>query len=382
MIDIEKMSILVVDDVKTMRGIIRNLLKGLNIGKTLYMAENGVEALKILNSARIDFALVDWKMPVMNGAQLVETIRNDHSLRDLPVVIISAESELDVVLDAAEIEVEAYLIKPLTPAILDQTIQSVVEQVNYPDAATLHIRHARLLEEKNNVPAAIEQMKKAVQLRPNASRILRNLGLLYQKNGDDITMGKCLKKAVAINPKDAISRYLLAKFFWKQKDLVSAADLFLEIISMTRKFYSQAMELGEELLEHNHSQLAKNIFSTMMSNAGMNLPLKEKIIGLCMEHKEFEYCKLLLKTAIKDHPSNHDLIYRMGDVCEQSGDQDKALECFLEVENRQPGNIDVKLKLARILLGKKKILRADDFLNQVLARDPNNRQALSLRQQM
>lgn len=379
MISLENMSILVADDVKTMRSIVRKMLKSLNIGRVIHMAQNGVEALSILNSARIDFAIIDWKMPVMSGATLLEIIRKDKQIRDIPVLIVSAESEQDIVLEAAEVEVDGYLIKPLTPAILERSITHIVDQVNYPDQATIHIKKARILEENNKLPAAIEHMKHAVQLKPSASRILRNLGLLYKKNGDEETMKKCLQKAAAANPLDVMTRYLLAQFYWDKDDLISAAQYFLEVISMTRKFSSQAIDLGEQLLERKSNRLAKNIFSKTISRMEKDFQTKEKIIDLCVEHKELEYSMQILRQAIKEYPSNVDMVYKAGVVCEMMGDIDKALEYYFIAEKAQGSRVDIKLKIARIFFDRKKPIQADNYLNMVLLRDPNNEEALSLK---
>ena len=102
--DFTQLSVLIAEDVKTMRTIFRKTLKSLNIGQVLHMAENGLEALKILNTVKIDLAIVDWKMPVMNGYELIEFIRNDRQHRDMPILMVTAESEKELVLEVAEIE--------------------------------------------------------------------------------------------------------------------------------------------------------------------------------------------------------------------------------------------------------------------------------------
>lgn len=379
MIDLRSMSILIVDDVKTMRTIVQKMLRNLNIGKTLHMAENGVDGLRILHSTPIDLAIVDWKMPVMNGSQLLEAIRNDRYLRDIPVLMVTGESEKDIVLEAAEIEVEGYLIKPLTPAVLDDKIKTIIHQINHPDMAARHIRNARTCEEKKDFDTAIEHMKYAARLRPTASRILRNLGLLYQKTGDEETMGKCLQRAAAINKQDAVTRHLLGEMYWAKKDFILAARYYLEVISLTRKYTSRAIQLGEVLLKKNLARLAKNIFSKIISTASKDLSIKEEIVDICIRQTELEYSINLLNRLIMDFPSNYDIVYKTGIVCEQMGEIDEALEHFLTIDKNQRGRIDVKLKIAKIFYNKKKIIQADNYLNMVLRIDPGNDEALALR---
>ena len=373
------MSILIVDDVKTMRSIIRKMLKTLNIGNVLHLAENGLEGLRILNSTRVDLAIIDWKMPIMGGRQMLETIRNDTSLRDLPVLIVTAESEKEIVLEAAEIEVEGYLIKPLTPAVLDEKIKSIVDELNHPDQATIHRLKARELEENQEFEAAIEHLKHAALLKPSASRILRHLGLLYQKAGNEKAMESCLKKAAGVNPQDVVTRQLLGEFHWKHNDLIQAAEYYLEVISQTRKFSDRVVDLGEALLEKKLPRIAKNLFSKIISGNLKELPIRERILEICIKHEEYEYSKNLLTFLIKEYPSNYDLMYQAGIVYELSRDSDKALECFFIVDKYQGSRIDVKLKIARILYEREKMIQADNYLNKVLLKDPQNQEALALR---
>lgn len=373
------LSILIVDDVKSMRSIVRSMLKNMKIGKTLHMAENGLEALKVLHTCHVDLVITDWRMPVMNGTRLLEAIRSDRRLRDLPVLMVTAESEKEIVLDAAEIEVEGYLLKPLTPSVLEKKIQTIIDQVNQPDKATLHLRKARRLEENMDIETAIKHMQCAVQLKPGASRLLRNLGLLYQKSGDSTAMETYLKKAAAVNPQDVVTRRILGNFYWKTNNLLSAVCYYQQVVNMTRKFCEEAVDLGGDLLKEGQSHNAKLLFSTIIAKSPKNQPLLEKIVDTCMEHEEHRYALGLLKRLIRDYPSNMDLVYQAGTVCEMMDDNETAIANFLLVDKHQFSRIDVKLKLARLFILKKKVIQADNYLNQVLKKDPSNEEALTLR---
>lgn len=121
-IDLENMSILVVDDMKSMRLTVRKMLRNLNIGKRLLFAEDGQKGLEVLTEANIDLAIIDWNMPVMNGTQLRSYIRNNKVLRNLPAIMLTAEAEKDIVYEAAETEIDAYLLKPLTHKMQPQDV--------------------------------------------------------------------------------------------------------------------------------------------------------------------------------------------------------------------------------------------------------------------
>ena len=147
MIDIENMSILVVDDMKSMRLTIRKMLRNLNVGKILRFAENGKDGLEVLKNTPCHLAIIDWNMPVMNGTQMMTQLKKEPSLRDMPVIMVTAENERDIVSEVAESEIDAYLLKPLTLEALDKKIKAVVHNANNPDQATRHLLNARACEE-------------------------------------------------------------------------------------------------------------------------------------------------------------------------------------------------------------------------------------------
>jgi len=118
------MKILIVDDFSTMRRIVRNLLKQLsftNVGE----AEDGDVALEKLKDGSYDFVITDWNMPNMTGLELLKAIRADENLKNLPVLLITAEAEKENVVLAAEAGVNDYIVKPFTGDVLQQKINRI-----------------------------------------------------------------------------------------------------------------------------------------------------------------------------------------------------------------------------------------------------------------
>ncbi|CCK79831.1 response regulator [Desulfobacula toluolica] len=382
MIDIDNMSILVVDDMKSMRLTIRKMVKNLGIGTNLKFAENGKQGLDILKNEHCDLAILDWNMPVMNGIEMLDKIRNDKKLRDLPVIMVTAEAERDIVSEVAETEIDGYLLKPLTLESLDTKIKTVVEKANNPDPATLHRLKARDLEEKEQYEAAIEEIKLALSHKPSASRLLRQLGLLHFKIEKNAIAEKCLLKAASVNKQDAISRIHLADYYSQNKELEKAGKYCLEVLSLTNQYNEQAFDLGEKLLKKDFRQLSLNIFSKFITRSKRQSAARQQVIDVCLFHNEFEYPQELLERVIKDNPSNYEMIYKAGLIHKQVGEWAKALKCFMEVDRQAKGHIEAKFQIAKIHCMNKKIFVADDYLNQILRIDPKNEAAIELRKKI
>lgn len=382
MINIEDMSILIVDDMKSMRLTIREMLKNLRIGKTLRFAENGKDALEILRQIKIDLAILDWNMPVMNGFELLGEIRQDKGLRDLPVIMVTAEAERDIVSEAAETEIDGYLLKPLTLAALDDKIKAVIERANNPDEATLHRLKARDLEEAGDYQSAIEKIRLALVKKPNASRLIRELGLLHFKIGKEKIAVKCLMKAASVNRHDTRTRDHLATYYMNKNQLEKAGKIYLEILSLSDRYHDKAIGLAEKLLFAGPRRQAMDIFSKVITRSKKSNAIRERVINICLENNEFEFPQQLLKQEIKEHPSNYDMVFKAGLVSLEAGDYEKALEYFTQVDTHVRGHIDAKLQLAKLYVQKGKIFKADEYLNQILRVEPKNKAAISMRQQL
>ena len=118
----KNMKILIVDDFSTMRRIIKNLLRDLGFNNTIE-ADDGLTALPILNAGGIDFLVTDWNMPGMQGIDLLKTVRADPKLATLPVLMVTAETKREQIIEAAQAGVNGYIVKPFTAATLKEKIE-------------------------------------------------------------------------------------------------------------------------------------------------------------------------------------------------------------------------------------------------------------------
>ena len=122
------MKILIVDDFSTMRRIIKNLLRELGFSNT-QEANDGTTALPMLQGGNFEFLVTDWNMPGMQGIDLVKAVRADPKLASLPVLMVTAESKREQVIEAAQAGVNGYIVKPFTAQTLQEKIDKIFERV-------------------------------------------------------------------------------------------------------------------------------------------------------------------------------------------------------------------------------------------------------------
>ncbi|ALA58557.1 chemotaxis response regulator CheY [Nitrospira moscoviensis] len=118
------MKILVVDDMSTMRRIVKNILKQLGFSN-LEEAENGQEALAKLRADSYGFVVSDWNMPVMPGIEMLRAIRADEKLKHIPVLMVTAEAQKENLIEAIQAGVNNYIVKPFTAETMQDKIAKI-----------------------------------------------------------------------------------------------------------------------------------------------------------------------------------------------------------------------------------------------------------------
>ncbi len=116
------MKILVVDDMSSMRGVMMQMLASLGHNET-DEAANGLQALKLLRKNNYDLLITDLHMPNLDGQQLLEKVRHDKKLHDLPVLMVSCEDDKKIVKDLIAGQVTGFMVKPFNLNTLKKQLQ-------------------------------------------------------------------------------------------------------------------------------------------------------------------------------------------------------------------------------------------------------------------
>jgi len=119
------MKFLVVDDMPNMIRTIKNMLRHLGYHYTTG-AGDGLEALGVLKRKEIDFVITDWNMPNMTGIDFLRKARSDDDLKEIPFLMVTAEVLDETIAEAAETEVDGYIIKPFVAKTLEEKIQKIL----------------------------------------------------------------------------------------------------------------------------------------------------------------------------------------------------------------------------------------------------------------
>ena len=116
------MKFLVVDDSSTMRRIVVNSLQRIGYTDTVEAAD-GREALGRFD-ASVGFVITDWNMPAMTGTELAKALRDRGE--QVPILMVTARSVREDIIEAMEAGVNNYIVKPFTPQIHKEKIDALV----------------------------------------------------------------------------------------------------------------------------------------------------------------------------------------------------------------------------------------------------------------
>jgi two-component system, chemotaxis family, chemotaxis protein CheY len=126
---IGSLCVLVVDDNQYMRKMIRNLLVNCGV-KEIYEAGDGISALDTIRTVGPDVVILDWEMPLLNGAELVRIVRSPgvFPVPDVPIILLSGHGERWRVVEAVRLGVNEYLVKPVSAKAIYDRLVSIMTQ--------------------------------------------------------------------------------------------------------------------------------------------------------------------------------------------------------------------------------------------------------------
>jgi two-component system sensor histidine kinase ChiS len=171
--------LLVVDDNEANRDVLSRRLE--RQGYAVATAENGREALTMLSAQNFDLVLLDIIMPVMDGYEMLHYLKADEALRHIPVIMITALSELDSAVRCIEMGAEDYLPKPFNPTLLKARIGACLEK-----------KRAKKIERELDAARQLLETSRQAGMAEVATSILHNVGNVL--NSVNVSSGLILDK--------------------------------------------------------------------------------------------------------------------------------------------------------------------------------------------
>jgi Tfp pilus assembly protein PilF len=330
------MKILVVDDLSNMRKTLRNMLRYIGF-ENIEEADDGDTGLQKLGEAHFDMVVADWVMPRVSGIEMLRMARERPNLKDVPFLMVTAEVDAGQIVQAAETEVDGYIIKPFVARTLEEKILSILKKKKNPSELQLLFQKAEILQEKGDSQAALRLLERAQELSPKSARTRQVMGSIYEKMGDLDKAEELYKDAAAVNPQFVKVHQSLGELYDKKGEPEKAA---------------KALEAAVEISPNNPDRL------TLLGKA-------------YLENGNVEKAQELFKAAIKHDPKNPDRHTAIGEIFLKAGHENMAADSFQgSLELKQDVNVYNRLGIA--LRRKGKFKEAIVEYKKALKVDPND----------
>jgi len=118
--------ILVVDDSQIMRNIVKNSFAEMKVPFQCLEAENGKQALKLLESNDVTIVFLDWNMPGMDGIDFLKVVRAMPQYKDLPIIMVTSERGKFSVIEALQSGATDYIVKPVREKTFKEKVQEIL----------------------------------------------------------------------------------------------------------------------------------------------------------------------------------------------------------------------------------------------------------------
>lgn len=376
----QNLTFLIVDDMDNMRRSVRAMLKLINYGKNFYEAPNGKEAWKMLNQkeSRINFIICDYNMPYMSGTELLHLLRGNKLLRDIPFLMITADANKEVVAEAAEHDVDAYLTKPFVTASLETKINELLDKASNPDIQTKLLKESKLAEEGGDIKKAIKLAIEASMANRNASRPYRELGCLFIKIKNIKQAIAQFKQAIDLNRLDVTSYHYLGQLHLHQGELDKAIDYYSKAMDISPRHSDRSFKFAELLIKKNQPQKAEKVLRLLYKHDPHNQENLERIALIAGSTGLPALAIKCYKDILKHAPRRLSIHKRLGIALQQQGQHSQASAYLEKAAQKFTEDVELLTALAQSYLAMGMLVRADRCASKAALLDPDNQEAKNI----
>lgn len=379
MIDRAK-SILIVDDIQPSRETTINILKALGFKKFL-QAPDGQDALELL-AKHHDTALIisDWKMPRLSGLELLKAVRRDKALSHIPFLMLTSKSESEDVALAADFDVTAYLVKPISVQGLLDKLQLFGD--DNPDTLfSREIAKARTKTAEGDWYGAERLLTALLPAYPQyEARTLFELGRVFAGQRRWKEAEEMLENALRVSPLLAKAWKEKAHIQGQQKRWQEAEASMDQALCLSPSNAEYMVELGKTQLAQGYMEKAKTTFTKAMNINRRDDTLKQAVWDTYLAMDQLDSAQRDFGTQLTAGLSV-EALNNTAVVMRKEGRREEAIHFYKLALAKDPENPKLHYNIAMAYVSLNKRDSAIRHLQHAVRIDPNFREAKSLLQE-
>ena len=343
MFNLEKYTILVVDDFAQMRSTCRRMLQDFDPMK-VDICGTGDEAIEMMRHNHYDIVLCDYNLGSgKDGQQVLEESRHEGILEYASIfIMITGENTKAMVMAAVEYEPDEYLTKPFTKEVLIKRLERIA-------ARKQGLEHVGTALRENDYEQATDTCDQLIKQHPkNAISLLKIKGkLLYQ--ADKLDLAEQVYESVLAQHSLAWAHMGMGKVHFKRQDFNAAKAIFSQIIEESPNQMEAYDWLAQTLAALDENQEAQDILQRASELSPQVLIRRQRLADIALKNGDIAAAELATKAAVKlsegssfKRPEDFTNLAKI--LVEQKRDQ-KAMQCLKQGRDNFNGQTDAMLQL-------------------------------------
>jgi len=363
-----------VDDNSNLRQTVRAMARQVGVSRVLE-ADDGDTALKILKGNREQpclFVLLDWIMPRLSGIDVIREIRADNEIGDLPIMMVTAETDPAQVVRAAEEGINGYLTKPFSGKVFEQKIQSILEARANPPLHVKLLMEAESFLRKGDYDKAFLVFEKSLATKETA-RVMVHLGDIHQVRNNSEYAFSMYNHAMLSNARFLKAYSRAAELHEKEGNLDAAVDLLSRALDMSPNNPDRLLSLGKLYIKKEDESSAAEVFTKAVKiEPKMGKQITDDLLKTGKPH--------LAETFLRKISANvgQDTFWynRMGIALRKQGKWKEAILEYQEAIKLDSGDENLYFNLGKAYLEGKEYTYAMKYVNMALQLKPGRKEFL------
>ena len=372
------LNVLIVDDQQRMRWTIKEMLRRIGYQNFLE-ADDGDSAIEKLRYQDVDMVLSDWRMPRLNGVEVLKFLRDDDQLRGLPFIMITGEMNEAVVAEAGEYEVDAYLLKPFTLTTLEEKINEALEKRRSLSPIDAHLDLGRAHMRAGKFDLALAEYQEALKINSKSPRTLLALGQAFEAQDNHERALECYLAAVKIQPKFLRAHEALARLYQRLDRKDEAARHLKQATAISPKNVERHFQLAQALMANGQNDEAVKVLKTVMKVAQDQSSEVARRVGEAMLTMGLnDEAEEAFRQALEVNPQDIHLFNRLGIAFRKQGKFREAVDNYRRALSIAPDNEVLYFNLSRAYIDAGDRKAALTALNKALKIKPGFEEAREL----
>ena len=377
---IEECNVLVVEDNITMLNLLVKSLENLGY-RDVVTAMDGKEAWEVIEQANppIHIILSDLLMPKVDGLQLLKRLRQSETHWQIPFLMVTGVDDLDKIMSVTEEHIEGYLVKPVTPAVLQEKILAALKTAYDPGPYHRAMLEGKRFLYEGRLDIALLSLEEARRLQPNQAAPYFYLAQIHEKQGElneaETNYQRCkdCSNDLYVRALDGLSRIHIRK---NEPD--KAANALMMAIEVSPNNPDRHVDLSLQMNRLGDAEGASSALAAALKLTKREKKLPPKYIEACLNCGKDKQAEEIMHRNLGADTEEIVTLNHMGIVCRQRKEHQRAKGYYERALKISPSNDSVNYNYAVLLVEMKEYQAARGYLNRVLRQNPDFENATTL----